>query len=154
MKLMTRRQFLTGSALAGAGGLGGIGYVRLFEPRWLQVARHQVPLSGTAVDRPVTLLQLSDFHASPVVSLDYIDRAVRLGLAQNPDLICLTGDYFTWTLEKTDQDRYARILAQLSRGARTFACLGNHDGGRWAGSSHGYKETMIVRQLLSDAGVT
>ena len=85
---LTRREFL------GLGALGGLGYMRFGEPHWLGTGRHAVPLGGGGAE-PVTLLQLADFHASEVVSLDFIERAVRLGLEAQPDLICLTGDFIT-----------------------------------------------------------
>ena len=141
---ITRREFL------GLGALSGLGYMRFGEPHWLGTGRHAVPLEGGGAE-PVTLLQLADFHASEVVSLDFIERAVRLGLEAQPDLICLTGDFITRLWE--DWERYAKILAQLARRAPTFACLGNHDGGVWAGGRGGYASTEEVRELLAQAGM-
>lgn len=101
---------------------------------------------------PLTLLQLSDFHASDVVSLDFIERSVRLALDScQPDLICLTGDYITWKWEQWDE--YSAILSQLTGRAPTFACIGNHDGGAWAGLSRGYDNHELVDKMLANAGV-
>jgi len=100
---------------------------------------------------PLKVLQLSDLHASKVVSMDFIAKAVQLGLSLKPDLVLLTGDFIT---RKFDQfDRYTEILSPLARAAPCFACLGNHDGGSWARSRHGYADTESVRNLLSNSGV-
>ena len=100
---------------------------------------------------PLKVLQLSDLHASKYVSLDFIAKAVQLGLSLKPDLVLLTGDFIT---RKFDQlDRYAEILSSLSRATPCFACLGNHDGGSWAAGRHGYADTDSVRSLLTRSGV-
>ncbi|MGI8965614.1 MAG: metallophosphoesterase, partial [Limisphaerales bacterium] len=48
---------------------------------------------------------------------------------------------------------YIKILSLLPRFAPTFACLGNHDGGRWASKYRGFKDTEIVQGLLKRAGI-
>jgi predicted MPP superfamily phosphohydrolase len=117
------------------------------EPQWLAIRRHDVPLGGT---KPIRLLQLSDFHASEEVSLDFIEGAVRAGLALKPDLICLTGDFITWRYEGFG--RYAEVLKPLADMAPTYAVLGNHDGGRWVGTA-GYSDTSLVCDLLAKARI-
>ena len=127
-RLLSRRKFL---ACLGAGGLGLAGYSGLVEPFRLQVGRHECRIRSSSSDPPLKLLHLSDLHASWAVSLGFIEEAVALGLQLKPDLICLTGDFIT--LQYAAFDAYARVLAKLSAAAPVFACLGNHDGGRWAG---------------------
>jgi hypothetical protein len=97
------------------------------------------------------VLQLSDLHASKFVSLDFIARAVELGLSLKPDLVLLTGDFITG---KFDQfEGYEQVLSPLAKAAPCFACLGNHDGGAWAAARHGYSDTEAVRSLLSKSGI-
>ena len=107
---------LTGSVLAIPGAYG---YVRHLEPHWLRQVDHDVPLG---LEAPIRIAHLSDFHASPFVSLAFIERAVDLVVAAKPDLICLTGDFITRELEHASD--YARILRKLSDAAPTFACVG------------------------------
>jgi predicted MPP superfamily phosphohydrolase len=103
-----------------------------------------------AAGEPIRLLQLSDFHASEDVSLDFIQGAVVKGLSLKPDLICLTGDFITWRYGAFR--RYAEILKPLADMAPAFAVLGNHDGGRWVGSA-GYSDTSHARDLLSNSRI-
>lgn len=147
---ITRRRFLAALGITGAGVAAEM---RLFEPQALTIGRHEVALGFAEKHAPLRLLHLSDFHASDCVSLDFIEESVRLGLSLEPDLVCLTGDFISWRWEAWE--RYAQILAGLAQRAPSFACLGNHDGGRWAASSRhrGYADTAAVRALLAAAGV-
>jgi hypothetical protein len=111
-----------------------------------------VTLRRVSLPEPVRILQLSDLHRSPLVPLSLIDSAVTLGLQQQPDLICLTGDFVTGREDLTD-GTYARTLARLSQFAPTFAILGNHDGGLWARQAGGYSDHSAVQKLLADSGI-
>jgi hypothetical protein len=145
---ISRRAFL---ACAGVGGLGLPGYAGLVEPFRLEIGRHECRTRAPAPDRPLKLLHLSDLHASWAVSLGFIEEAVELGLQLKPDLICITGDFIT--VKYAAFDPYARVLAKLSAAAPAFACLGNHDGGRWTKFRGGYESTQPVRQLLQRSGI-
>jgi predicted MPP superfamily phosphohydrolase len=147
-KRHTRRKFLAGLALM---GLGGAAYARYGEPRWLDLSKHELRLRRGGPPRLLRLLHLSDFHASPEVSLAFIERAIRTGLRCEPDLICVTGDFIT--REFDEWDRYARTLSLLSAAAPTFGSLGNHDGGLWAAAIGGHKDVSQVRTLLTRSGI-
>ncbi len=131
------------------GGTGG--YARFVEPGWLRLSRHEIPLQPEKA-APIRLVQLSDLHASRVVSLDYIAQAVNDVVALKPDLICLTGDYITGKYDRFDA--YAEVLARLPRCAPTVASLGNHDGGAWARHVHlSYSTPTEVCDLLRQGGI-
>ena len=152
MPRFTRRKFLVGLASSAAAVAGGGAYMHWLEPHWLEVARLTVPSEPRPGGSPLLrVLHLSDFHSSPVVSLDFIAKYVALGLAQRPDVIALTGDFITKLL--TDGARYAEILARLPAAAPTFACLGNHDGGPWAWRAGGNHTIDEVLALLRAARV-
>lgn len=148
MKLTRRKFVAAGLGLTSLGGLG-FSYMRHGEPEWFEVTHKRAIVRG--LGQPIRILHLSDFHASDVVSYDFIEAAVKTGLEQQPDLIFLTGDFITWKLENAD--RYCSILTRLSDAAPTYACIGNHDGGKWAGSSHGYPTFELVAQLLRNSNV-
>lgn len=151
--MITRRKFLrvvAGSLLTAGGGLA---YARGVEPRWLAVTRIRVPLSLPLKATPaLRILHLSDLHLSPVVPLEFIAASIARGVAEKPDLIAVTGDFFTGRAH--DVTRYAETLARLSAAAPTFACLGNHDGGRWSRDRGGIAMIESVLNLLSTAGIT
>lgn len=146
---MTRRQFLFSASGAGF-PLAYDG--RFIEPNWFEVTRKPVRLTRPLQNGPFRLLHLSDLHASAAVPISTIDRAITLGLAEKPDLICLTGDYIT-SREEHPHAEYVAALRRLSNAAPTFAVLGNHDGGRWSGNSRGYKDHRVVERILEDSGI-
>jgi predicted MPP superfamily phosphohydrolase len=143
---MTRRKLLYlffGAPLA---------YPCYWEPRWLDVTHRRVKLVNCRPPRPLRVLHLSDLHASIFVPLSLINHAVGLGLAQKPDLICVTGDFITMR-EGFDPATYARVLRRLPAAAPTFAVLGNHDGGDWTRYHHGFSDHKVVEQILDAAGI-
>ena len=145
--LITRRRMMQGLA-----ALAAAVYVemRFIEPNWIGVGRYQVPIlpRGSA---PIRILQLSDLHVSDQIPLDFIERAVELGLNQKPDLVCLTGDFIT--KEWNEWDAYSRVLERLSRTVPTFASTGNHDGGEWLVKHGGYSRPSKVIAMLEKANI-
>ncbi len=146
---MTRRKLLY--SLLGTTGLS-LAYPCYVEPRRLEMTQPRVRLPRSSFTTPVRLLQMSDLHASPYVSIRMIDRAVSLGLQQKPDLICVTGDFITGR-DSFDPLAYARTLRRLSAHAPTFAVLGNHDGGSWVAARGGYTDHRVVERILEDSGI-
>jgi predicted MPP superfamily phosphohydrolase len=149
-KLLSRRRVLKVLGLGAAGSVCGAAWMRFVEPAWLKVARVTVPISSA--ERPaVRVLQLSDFHASEVVPLSLVRDAVEAGLAQKPDLVCLTGDFITHQFEAFEE--YAAILRRLSDAAPTFAVTGNHDGGKWAAARFGAPRAEKLRAMVRESGL-
>jgi len=122
------------------------------EPGWLERTVTKVKLPCKQLTRGVRILHLSDFHASSVVPFSLIESSITLGLKAKPDVICVTGDFVT-DATPIDETEYARILRQLSDAAPAFAVLGNHDGGAWAASVGGLKDSLMVRALLQSGNI-
>jgi predicted MPP superfamily phosphohydrolase len=122
------------------------------EPNWLERTYHRVKLPCPGLAGGLRILQLSDFHASSVVPFSLIENSVELGLEAKPDVICLTGDFVT-DAAAFDETKYVGILRRLSSAAPVFASLGNHDGGRWSASIHGFKDSSVIRRLLRAGNV-
>ena len=148
MKL-SRRKFLTilGS-IPIAGILTGL-YMRFHEASWFEVTEKNIKTNK--FDNPLRILHLSDFHASPVVSLESIEKAIDISIKQNTDLAFITGDFIT--SEISNPNEYKRILRKLSKHIPTFACVGNHDGGSWARASYGYNTFSKLSNLLRDSNI-
>ena len=146
---MTRRSLLLGALSAGA---TAIGYPCFYEPRWLETTERRVRLAHAPFRNPIRLLHLADLHASLVVPLSLIQHAITLGLSQAPDLICLTGDFITFRHD-FDSRAYVNALKRLTAAAPTFAVLGNHDGGSWAGRHRGNADHAFVERMLEESGV-
>jgi hypothetical protein len=127
----SRRDVLKGVAAAGIGAAtGGIAHGYLYERHHLELTRQTLTVSGL----PTTLSGLrvgflTDFHRSDTVPHDLVDRAVRLIMAEAPDLIVLGGDYVTWG-DRRFVLPVAEALAPLTAQYGVFAILGNHDDDR------------------------
>jgi len=140
-----RRKFLLSMAAATTGVLG----YGLFEKQWLEVVRRPVKLSKPLGG--IRLLHLSDLHARNSYGLELIADAIDLGLAEKPDVICLTGDFVSH--QYSDEAGYVRLLSRLSAAAPALTCLGNHDGGRWAKQHSGYRDRERVLEMIKASGI-
>lgn len=129
--------------LALVAGGGGLVYTTLIEPAWIHVRRHDVPIAGLPSEFDgLRVLQITDTHRGPRVTASFIAEAVRLGLAQEPDLAVLTGDYVHQGAKFIEES--AALMAPLARAVPTVGVLGNHD---W------YAGSRRVRGALSVHGV-
>ncbi|QOY87338.1 phosphodiesterase YaeI [Paludibaculum fermentans] len=146
--MITRRHLLRGALAAiPAGGC----YPVLVEPRWLEVTHTKVKVK-TPVRQPLKILQLTDLHWSWCVPTSLIEDAIERGLANNPDIVCLTGDFITREND-VDQAAYLQRLRRLALARPTFAVLGNHDSGTVGPLRSGFTSHRFVERLLEDAGI-
>ena len=113
--------------LAAAGAVGLLaGYVTLVEPRWLHVHRPRIHLRRLPPDlEGLRIGLISDLHAGWTTPASVIRRAVRMLVAEAPDLVAITGDLVT-----SQADRLPDVVAELARlqaPLGVFAVPGNHD---------------------------
>lgn len=145
--MVTRRAMIFGGS---AGGFATL-YPFLVEPRWLETTVTAVRMPGHR-NGQIRVLQLTDLHASWAVPLQFIETAIATGLAQGPDLVCLTGDFITHR-EDFELKSYLAVLRSLASKRPTYAVLGNHDSGVYGVRRTGYLGSETVVKLLHDAGV-
>jgi len=97
------------------------------ELRRLHARRHRGGGPTTGTERPLRLVQITDPHLGPFMSEERLRGICARAVAEEPDLVLLTGDFFTME-GRGSSDSLARALAPLQAlSGRTFACLGNHD---------------------------
>jgi predicted MPP superfamily phosphohydrolase len=140
----SRRRFLTTSARVATGAAAAtLGWSLLAEPRWFDVTRRTFPVRGLHPELDgFRLVQLTDIHLGPFLSLGYVESVVRAANALGPDLIALTGDYVH------DSPAYVRpvvaALAHLKATAGVVGVLGNHD---W------WEDGLLTQQEFRRAGI-
>jgi predicted MPP superfamily phosphohydrolase len=103
-----------------------VSYGYLVEPTWLELTECTIPITGLPASfAGFRITQLTDFHCSRRVTPSYLNEAVELALAQNPDLVVLTGDFIHRGYKYID--RVSQTLGRLSAPHGVYAVLGNHD---------------------------
>jgi uncharacterized protein len=106
------------------------------------LARHAA--SDARVQRPLRLVQITDPHLGPFMSVKRLARICQRAVEKSPDLVLLTGDFLTME-SQADPQLLLRALAPLKQlSGRVFACLGNHD----------HEALLVVRRALAENGVT
>lgn len=101
---------------------------------------HGEPRSG----RPLRIVQISDPHLGPFMSVSRLTRIAERAVQQEPDLVFLTGDFLTME-SQGDPQLLSDALAPLrTLSGRVFACHGNHD----------HEAPGIVAKAMRDNGIT
>jgi len=94
-------------------------------------------------ERPLRVVQITDPHLGPFMSVRRLSGICRRAVESDPDLIVLTGDFLTME-SQADAAWLAEALAPLKEfSGKTFACLGNHD----------HEALGVVRTALASAEV-
>lgn len=154
----SRRDVLKGAAAAGIGALtGSLAHGYFYERFHIGLTRETLLVSGLPPGLAGLRIGLvTDLHRSDTVSHEMVDRAVRLVMAETPDLIILGGDYVTWG-DRRFVSPAAEALAPLGAPHGVFAVLGNHDDDRdmpAALSARGFVVLRDARTRLTLRGET
>lgn len=91
----------------------------------------------------LNLVQITDPHLGPFMSVRRLRRVCERAVERSPDLICLTGDFLTVESNHAPAALEAAFEPLLRAQGRVFACLGNHD----------HEAPHVVRRALAKAGV-
>jgi uncharacterized protein len=101
-------------------------YVRVIEPRWLQLRKRRIHVSSLpGALEGLRIGLLTDLHAGTDADFRLVRRAVRMLMAERPDLIALTGDFAA-----DDAKDFSAVLAcldDLRAPLGVYAVPGNHD---------------------------
>jgi len=94
--------------------------------------REVLPLSRHAhgelrVERPLRLVQITDPHLGPFMSARALRAICERAVAQDPDLILLTGDFVTMESHDAEEAMIEGLSPLRALPGRVFACRGNHD---------------------------
>ena len=107
-----------------------------------ELKRH--PMRAPTTGRPLSIVQITDPHLGPFMSVGRLQQICERAVARNPDLVLLTGDFLTME-SQSDPELLGSALAPLAAlPGRCFACFGNHD----------HEAPDTVRSALERAGVT
>lgn len=142
MKKWTRREFIVNGARAavllgiGKGAYNATDYNLRLETPQIRIPGLPAPFQG------LKIAQLTDLHASFIVSEGLLRSAARLVMQKKPDVICLTGDFVTGetkflsgsigSFNMKHLEKCLIALEGLSAPMGIYGVLGNHDF--WSGN--------------------
>jgi predicted MPP superfamily phosphohydrolase len=107
-------------------GWARLTYAVCVEPTWLELNQLNIPIAGLPPGlNGFRIVQLSDFHCGRQVTPAYLSEAVDLAVAQQGDVIVLTGDFVHKGYRHVE--RVAEVLGRLRAPLGVYAVLGNHD---------------------------
>jgi hypothetical protein len=103
----------------------------------------RTPKGKARTVRPLRIVQITDPHLGPFMSVKRLRFLCERAVAKKPDLVLLTGDFLT--MESQEHERHlAEALSPLcALPGRVFACRGNHD----------LEAPRVVAEGLARAGV-
>lgn len=114
----------------------GLTTIPFFEIHWglfrtaynFKLHKHQITIPNLPKTfRGFKIVQLSDIHTGSLQSRHQLQKAIQLAMAQNPDVICFTGDLVN---NRTDEVfPYLDDLKLLKAPCGVISILGNHDYG-------------------------
>ena len=119
--MISRRCLLLAAAATLTAG-SGFGYMRYWEPGWLELTHQRIAFFKDKA-APFKILFLADLHYSRFVPLSLISDAIALGIEQKPDLILLGGDYVLFDMPLTYSPPLPNVRRRLPASATTIALL-------------------------------
>lgn len=125
---VSRREFLVASGAEGLGlaAASAGAYSVLWAPQRVAVRKYAVPLRGLHNDFDgLRIVQLSDTHYGPFVSLDYLGDVIAQTNALKPDLVLLTGDYVHRSNKAIEPGIH--LFSELDAPLGAVAVMGNHE---------------------------
>jgi len=149
----SRRDFLKTlgylSLLSLAAGAGGLNYGMFVEPESLEVKKVDIKLPRLARQfSNYRIVQLSDLHMGGWMDGVRLRKVVDLVKEQQPDLVVITGDFFSgpvWS-EKLIRaaEEFVAEISPLTKDVVVLGVLGNHD--YWSDAAE-------ARKALKQSGV-
>lgn len=102
------------------------------------------PRGDARSESPLRIVQITDPHLGPFMSVARLRRICERAIAMSPDVVLLTGDFLTME-SQSDPDLLRDALAPLrALPGKVFACHGNHD----------HEAPHIVERAMRENGIT
>lgn len=130
-----------------SGALAGVGcllYAREVETRWLEVVPVTLTLPRLAREFDgYRIVQIGDIHLEDWTKPRRLNRIVDLVNEQHADLIAITGDFLSYSVDSGVPGRLVEALKRLRARDGVVAVMGNHDY---------LTDADLVRRCLKESG--
>lgn len=115
------------------------------EPYWFEVVPVNITIPELApAFNGFKIVQISDLHVDTSMNRRKLDKIVTLINQQEPDIVAITGDFFTYEPDKDNANLLITALQKLTPQDKTIGVLGNHDY---------YGDPSIIREILAQSNV-
>jgi predicted MPP superfamily phosphohydrolase len=122
---LTRRSLLKCFGYGAATSIGTVGLAD-YSSRWLKVERHEIALPNwDATGFKVAVL--SDFHSNRASDVSRSREALRIAIAENPDVIALPGDFIDQSSTRAIKSMKSALEPLHDANCPVVATMGNHD---------------------------
>lgn len=140
------RRLVTAALGGTAAGAAGLIYAREVETRWLEVVpvTLTLPRLGREFDG-YRVVQIGDLHLEDWTKPRRLNRIVDRVNDQRADLIAITGDFLSYSVDPGVPRRLAEALGRLEARDGVLAVTGNHDY---------MTDVDTVRRCTREAGIT
>ena len=103
-------------------------YMFQIEPYWFEIVpvNVSIPELDPAFDG-FKIVQISDLHVDTSMNRRKLDKIVEIIDRQQPDIVAITGDFFTYKPDAMSINLLTTALKKLTPQDKTIAVLGNHD---------------------------
>ena len=95
-------------------------------------------------DEKLHIVQLTDPHLGPYMSVSRLQGICRNAVEKKPDLILLTGDFLTMESKGSAEILSQSLKPLQNYNGKVFACMGNHD----------YEAPEIIKEALTNNNIT
>lgn len=151
----SRRRFLAAGAAGGLAACATTGaWAKWGAPHNVEVVR--VPMSLRDLPEALVgkkIVQISDLHVGPIVSIEYLRHCLELVSSLEPDVVVITGDFVSYD-GPTRIDEAVSLLADMQPGKlATLAITGNHDFGSSRGGFVNRKAADSLTEKLDGIGI-
>ena len=120
-------------------------YASKIEPNWFQVVPIDIAVPGLASSfEGFKIAQISDIHTDDSMNQKKLAKIVSLVDRQQPDVIAITGDFFSKRPNQEFINLLSSNLANLLPTEKTLAVLGNHDY---------YYDSQIIKDILRRSNI-
>ncbi len=119
--------------------------------RQIDHVSYEIKLQDKKDISDLNVVLISDLHLGAVGSESRLEAIVSEINAQQPDLVCIAGDFFDTDFTSIQDPQAAlRTLRNIRSTYGIYACLGNHDGGQTLHQMVDFLEQANIH-LLSDS---
>lgn len=125
----------------------------IFHARSIKVLHYPVTLEKSGGLSGLKIALIADLHLGYNSTERHIKRIVETINQENPDLVCIAGDFFDNEYEAIkNPENMAGLLASLESTYGTYGCLGNHDVSEkiLAGFTFPHRDSLTRDQRFMD----